>query len=147
MGRAQTIPASDQETHFLSVVPHFTVSDVVRTAEYYRDKLGFEIAGYWDGERRHQDSSRAVVFGIVRRDDVSIHFNKSDPSTTTRTRAEGAYDAYFHVVGVDGLANWARARGAKIIEGPENRPYGQRELVLVDCDEHVLAFGEATAGG
>jgi hypothetical protein len=30
---------------FTAVVPQFTVPDVVRTAEYYRDVLGFHIAG------------------------------------------------------------------------------------------------------
>src|SRR2546422_735188 len=36
---------------FEAAVPQFTVPDLVRTAEYYRDVLGFRIAGYWDGER------------------------------------------------------------------------------------------------
>jgi catechol 2,3-dioxygenase-like lactoylglutathione lyase family enzyme len=33
----------------LRAVPQFAVADVARTAAYYRDVLGFEIAGYWDG--------------------------------------------------------------------------------------------------
>ena len=36
---------------FVAAVPQFTVPDLVRTAEYYRDVLGFQIAGYWDGEQ------------------------------------------------------------------------------------------------
>jgi len=36
---------------FVCVVPQFSVPDLVRTAEYYRDVLGFEIDSYWDGER------------------------------------------------------------------------------------------------
>jgi hypothetical protein len=31
---------------FKSATPQFTVPDLVRTGEYYRDVLGFEIAGY-----------------------------------------------------------------------------------------------------
>ena len=44
--------SSDQpmSIQFTSAVPQFTVPDVVQTAEYYRDVLGFQIAGYWDGE-------------------------------------------------------------------------------------------------
>ncbi len=34
---------------FEAAVPQFTVPDLVRTAEYYRDVLGFRIADYWDG--------------------------------------------------------------------------------------------------
>jgi hypothetical protein len=32
-----------------------------------------------------------------------------------------------------------------ILEGPENRVYGQRELVVRDCNGLVLAFGEETS--
>ena len=35
---------------FIAVVLQFAVPDLVRTAEYYRDVLGFQIADYWDGE-------------------------------------------------------------------------------------------------
>ena len=44
---------------FETVAPQFTVRDVVETAEYYQDVLGFQIAGYWDGERVHHDTNRA----------------------------------------------------------------------------------------
>src|SRR5258705_6394207 len=37
-------------TALLAAIPQFTVPDLVRTTEYYRDVLGFQIAG-WDGER------------------------------------------------------------------------------------------------
>jgi hypothetical protein len=43
----------------LSAVPQFTVPDVVQTAEYYRDVLGFAIAGYW---------ADPPVFAIVQRE-------------------------------------------------------------------------------
>jgi hypothetical protein len=32
--------------HLLSITPQFTVPDVVRSAEYYRDVWGFRIVGY-----------------------------------------------------------------------------------------------------
>ena len=32
---------------FIAAVPQFAVADLVRTTEYYRDVLGFQIAGYW----------------------------------------------------------------------------------------------------
>jgi catechol 2,3-dioxygenase-like lactoylglutathione lyase family enzyme len=34
---------------FFHAVPQFTVPDLVRTARYYRDVLGFEVGGFWDG--------------------------------------------------------------------------------------------------
>lgn len=105
MSRAPTI-------RFAAAVPQFTVPDVVRTAEHYRDVLGFQIA------------------------------DQSPPRTG---RADGAYDAYFRVTGVDALAAELRQRGADIIDGPEDRIYQQRELVVGDCNGLVLAFGEDTS--
>jgi len=128
---------------FASAVPQFTVPDVVRTAEYYRDVLGFEIAGYWDGERMHHDSAAPAVFGIVQRDQVRLHFNRADGAEVRTGRAEGAYDVYFHITGVDALAEEFRRCGADIVDGPEDRSYEQRELIIRDCNGLILAFGEA----
>ena len=128
--------------HFRSVVPHVSVPDVVEAAEYYRDKLGFDIAGYWDGENQHLDPTREAFFGIVRRDDVSIHFNRGEQSRSTSQLSDGGYDLYFHVANVTSLAKELRSRGADIVDGPSDRIYNQRELVLRDCNGLVLAFGE-----
>jgi catechol 2,3-dioxygenase-like lactoylglutathione lyase family enzyme len=121
---------------FEGAVPQFTAPDVVQTAEYYRDVLGFNIAGYW-GE--------PPVFAIVGRDKVELFFNRAGQSEVRTGRAEGAYDAYFHIVGVEALAAELRASGADILEGPVVRVYGQRELVVRDCNGLVLAFGEDTS--
>lgn len=118
---------------FEAAVPQFTVPDVVQTAEYYRGVLGFQIAGYWD---------TPPVFAIVHRDQVELFFNRADESQPRTGRAQGAYDAYIHVTGVEALAADLRARGADILEGPEVRVYEQRELVVRDCNGLVLAFGE-----
>jgi len=135
-------PAPATATHFLSAVPHFIVPDVVRTAEYYRDVLGFELAGYWDGESVHVDAGRPAVFGIVKRDQVRLHFNRADQFTARTAVAEGAYDVYFHVTGIDELAAELKKRGADIVDGPEDRVYGQREIIVRDCNGFILAFGE-----
>lgn len=121
---------------FETTVPQFTVRDVVQTAEYYRDVLGFQIAGYWD---------TPPVFAIVRRDQVQLFFNRADQSDVRTGRAQGAYDVYLRVTGVDALAVELRANGADILEGPEDRIYEQRELVVRDCNGLILAFGRAPA--
>jgi catechol 2,3-dioxygenase-like lactoylglutathione lyase family enzyme len=121
---------------FEAAVPQFTVADVVQTAEYYRDVLGFKIAGYW---------ADPPVFAIVWRDQVELFFNRASGSEVRTGRAPGAYDAYLRIRGVDALAEELRARGADIIEGPAVRPYEQRELVIRDCNGLVIAFGEDTS--
>ena len=128
---------------FDAAIPQFTVPDVVRTAEYYRDILGFQLSGYWDGEEVHQSPERRAVFGIVWRDNVEVFFSRARRNAKPRTgRAPGAYDAYFRVKDVDAFAADIKKRGAKIIDGPAKRPYGAREVVVRDCNGLILAFGE-----
>src|SRR5262245_20957618 len=139
-------PLVDKAPRFDSAVPQFAVPDVVTTAEYYRDVLGFEIAGYWDGERQHRDPKRTALFGIVHRDQVEMFFNRADESTPPVHRAAGGYDVYFHVTGVDALAEEFRAHGATILDGPRDQVYAQRELAIRDVNGLILAFGEGTCG-
>jgi len=128
--------------HLQAAVPQFTVPDVVKTAEYWRDVLGFQITGYWEGHHVTHEADPAPVFGIVRRDEVEVFFNRADRPGGGTGRAQFAYDAYLRVTGVDALAAELRARGADILDGPVTRIYGQRELVVRDCNGLVLAFGE-----
>ena len=120
-----------------SAVPQFTVPDIAATTEYYRDVLGFRIAGYW------QDPP---VFAIVERDSVELFFNQATPETPPRTgRLSGGYDVYFHVDDVDALATEFARRGAAVIDGPTDREYHMRELVVRDCNGLILAFGQSGA--
>jgi catechol 2,3-dioxygenase-like lactoylglutathione lyase family enzyme len=125
-----------------SAIPQFTVPDVVRTAEYYRDVLGFRIAGYWSRGRVTLDADPPPVFGIVSRDAVYVYFSRGGQTHVPRATADEALDAYINVDGIDTLAAELRSRGAEILDGPEDRVYNQRELVVRDCNGFVLAFGE-----
>lgn len=117
-----------------AIVPQFTVPDVVATAEYYRDVWGFHVSGYW---------REPPVFAVVERDNIEIFFNKARRGTRPRTgRVEGGYDLYLHVQGLDTWAATLRARGAEIIDGPELRVYGQRELVVRDLNGLIICLGE-----
>jgi catechol 2,3-dioxygenase-like lactoylglutathione lyase family enzyme len=129
---------------FVAAVPQFSVPALVRTVEYYRDVLGFQIAGYWDGTRVSLVADSDPVFAIVRRDQVQLFFNRADQPDVRRS--EDAPDVYLRVIGVDALAEELRTRGADILDGPEDRIYGQRELVVKDCNGLILCFGEDTSG-
>lgn len=127
---------------FDAAVPQFTVPDVGKTAEFYRTVLGFDVAGFWDGERVSSDANTPPVFAIIRRGNVQEFFSRAERPAGPTNRAEGAYDVYFRVRGVDLLAAESRSRGADVLDGPEDRTYGQRELVVRDCNGLILAFGE-----
>src|SRR5438105_680096 len=122
---------------FVAAVPQ-------RTAEYYRDVLGFQIAGYWDGVRVNSTADTPPVFAILWRDQVQVFFNRADQPDVRTRRAQGGYHAYLRVEGIDALAEELRTRGADILDGPEDRVYGQGELVVRDCNGLVLAFGDDT---
>jgi lactoylglutathione lyase len=128
-----------------SVAPQFAVADLIRTTVYYRDVLGFALNGYWDGQQVTEAPNPASppVFAIVSRDDVQIFFGLAAAADAPRPpRTDDGYDLFVHVDGVDALAEQLRASGADIVDGPEDRPYGQRELIVRDCNGLVFAFGQ-----
>ena len=118
-----------------SAVPQFSVSDVLATVHYYRDRLGFAVGDL---------VADPPEWGAVGRDDVELFFSRlpAGASSHPRIRALGAYDAYFRVSGIDQLAAEFRDRGAVIRDGPTNRVYDVREVVIEDLNGLVLAFGE-----
>ena len=126
--------------HIAAAVPQFSVSDVLVTVHYYQRRLGFAVGDL---------VADPPAWGAVRRDDVELFFNRlpTGASSHPRIRAPGAYDAYFRVSGVDQLAADFRERGAVIREGPTNRVYDVREVVIEDLNGLVLAFGEPLASG
>lgn len=120
---------------FRSIAPQFVVLDVVRTSEWYRDNLGFEILGYF---------LEPPVYAIVRRGNVEIHFGKGD---TDRINSnvdirEGSMEAYVFVEGVQSLYDEFVRRGLHVPYAPTQRVYGCIEIEITDLDGHKLIFGE-----
>jgi len=121
---------------FYRVAPQFVVPDVVKAAEYYRDKFGFEILGYF---------LDPPVFAIVSRDGVEIHFGKSDSGEVkinNSVRKGLGTDAYIFISDVIGLHDELKSRGADIVEGPIERPYDRTEITVVDENGYQIVFGE-----
>jgi len=125
------------QPRFETIVPQFTVPGVNAAARYYADVLGFEIKGFFGDP---------VVFAMVGRGPVEIFFNQGEQlGRQPGPRVSVGYDAYIRVSGVDALAAELKSRGARIVEGPVDRIYGMRELVIDDCHGIRLAFGEDSA--
>ena len=117
------------------VAPQFVVNDVVKTAEYYRDFLGFKILNYF---------SDPPIFAMVERDGVEMHFGKADKidaKTNTAQRKVG-YDAYIWTSDITALFEEFKVKNVNIIEGPIKRQYGSREIVITDCNDFKIAFGD-----
>jgi hypothetical protein len=121
---------------FYRLAPQFVVPNVVHSAEYYRDKFGFEILGYF---------LDPPVFAIVRRDGAEIHFGRSDKgevNVNDSVRRGLGTDAYIFVSDIQTLCDELTASGAHIDEGPIERPYGRTEITVKDEDEYQIVFAE-----
>jgi len=124
----------DRAAKLLLAFPQFRVEDVVRTAEHYRDVLGFEIDGYFGD---------SPVFTHVQRDHVVIQIGRSlHRHSLSRSAGPEGYNAYIWTDDVDALARELEARGAVIKAGPLNRVYPCRELIVEDCNGLVLCFAK-----
>ena len=120
---------------FKSIAPQFVVPDVVKTAEYYRDQLGFKIVGYF-GE--------PAVFAMVSRDGVEIHFGKADAAPDLQknesVRRGLGTDGYIWVSDIDALHEELKSKDVEILEGPTKRIYECTEVVIRDCNGFQLVF-------
>ncbi len=117
-----------------SIAPQLVVSDVVTTAEYYRDVLGFTILGYF---------AEPPVYSMVQRDGVKIHFGKAESSGTSNAEVRsGSFDMYIWVLDINDLFEELTAAGADILEGPVKRIYESTEVVVKDCNGFILVFAD-----
>ena len=118
------------------VAAFFLVADVVQSAEYYRDKLGFRIVGYFFEE--------PPVFAMVGRDDqvIMLSLMGAGRGGSNRNYKGDALDAYLWTDDVEGLHAEFQRDGADIVAPPVLRIYGMKELEVRDLDGYVLCFGE-----
>ncbi len=121
---------------FTGLAPQFVVPDVVAAAEWYRDKLGFELLGTF---------LDPPVYSMVRRGNAEIHFGKADGAELNmneQVRHGLGTDAYIFVTDIAALFDELTANGVAIVEGPTRRPYGCVEITIRDLNGFQLVFGE-----
>jgi predicted enzyme related to lactoylglutathione lyase len=125
-----------------SVAPYFHVGDVVATANFYRDRLGFTYDRFW-GE--------PAAFCMVKRGGVVIMLSQLPVAGGVRPNrladpAGEAWDAYVWVDDADALHAEYAAKGVTIPRGPCDQPYGCRDFDVEDCNGYRLCFGHCTGG-
>lgn len=117
------------------IAPYFIVDDVVATANWYRDRLGFEYDRLW-GE--------PPVFCMVRRHGGVIMLSqlvgRARPNHTVDPE-RGAWDAYIWVEDADALHAEFEAKGVTIARDPCDQEYGCRDFEIDDCNGYRLCFG------
>lgn len=103
--------------------PELQVPDVRAAQEYYRDKLGFEIAWYNDDGR----------IGAVSHGDCAIFFRETSDEPAPATFwvfCEELEEAY---------ADLAQ-RGADVDGPPSDKPWGMRQFTVCDSFGHRFYF-------
>lgn len=112
------------------------VKDLLTSANYYRDCVGFDYKEF-HGE--------PPSFCLLNRDGHSLMLAQvDDPKQIVphwRIR-EKTCNVYFWVDDADALYEEMKSKGAKMDYGPCTQPYGVREFGIEDLDEHDISFGQ-----
>lgn len=123
------------------VSPHFLVDDVVASAEYYRDILGFKFDRYWPAPEEG-----TPCFVILIRDEAEISLGNPGARGLARpnrkAHSDAAWDVYIWVTDILAVESEFRAKGAKILRGPEKTLYHCHEVEIEDCNGYVLCFAQ-----
>jgi catechol 2,3-dioxygenase-like lactoylglutathione lyase family enzyme len=111
--------------------------DVRKTAEWYREKLGFRVVGKFDSPE---------PFAALYRDSVELILVQAKFGTVenNRIRYGAGHDVFLAPetpAGVDGLHAEFAARGVRIVQTPQWTPYGVYEMVLEDPDGRRIGVG------
>ena len=120
----------------LTSAPVLLVKDVVASANYFRDSIGFHYDEFY-GE--------PPCFCICDRDGLRLMLAQVvDPSQIKPFWhiRENTWNAYFWVDAADALYAEMKAKGAKMDYGPCTQPYGVREFGIQDLDGHDIGFGQ-----
>jgi predicted enzyme related to lactoylglutathione lyase len=119
------------------IAPYFIVDDVVATANYYRDKLGFQYDRFW-GE--------PPCFCMVQRSGIVIMLKQLEQTGVMRPNhtvdPEGTWDAYIWIDNADALLAEFQSKGVKIARDICDQPYGCRDFDVEDCNGYRLCFGQ-----
>ncbi len=120
---------------FEAIAPVLFVRDVIASANYFEEKLGFESSLY------HEPPD----FAIVSRGAVKLMFVKLDAEKALIPNwrvAPSTNDAYIWVSDAKTLYDELCANGTHIDYTLYDTPWGTREFGIQDLDEHDITFGQ-----
>jgi len=122
---------------FHSAATQFAVADIIKTTEYYRDFLGFEILGYWWDPPE---------FAIVQRGSMQLQFGLADditnPQRSNLEHRKIGLDLYIRVTGIEALYEELKNKNVTITEPVCEREYGMIEFSIEDCNGFKIVFGQ-----
>ena len=123
-------------TKIIGSAPILLVKDVVASANYYRDKVGFNYDRIW-GE--------PPCFCILYRDGIHLMLSEvnDEKYVVPHYKAvKNMWNVYFWVNDADALYDELKSLGAIIDYDLCDQPYGCREFGIQDIDGYDIAFGQ-----
>ena len=116
-------PPTSSPKLFIQSAPVLHVPDVMASAVFYRDMLGFT----WD----FGDKDYAVVW----RENAAIHFCRGNNTPSD-------IHLFLWVKDVDAYYAELKARGVNVAMEPKDQPYGIREFGVRDSNGVGILFGQ-----
>lgn len=113
-------------TKLSRVAPELPVLNLPQALDYYRQTLGFRVV------MRMPDGK----YAIVERDDAAIHLFED----CERSHSPGG--VHIFTEGLDELLTEFGERGARISQGIERKPWGNRDFRVCDSSGNELKFTE-----
>jgi len=106
------------------------VHDLERSAQFYRDVLGFEV---------HEVGDPGWRFFV--KDECFIMAGECPDALPAQELGDHSYFAYLEVDGIDAFYESVSAKGATVIKELRDEPWGMREFAIRTVDGHRIMFG------
>jgi catechol 2,3-dioxygenase-like lactoylglutathione lyase family enzyme len=120
--------------NFIQVTPFMHVDDLGKALAFFNDVLGFRTL------------VQMSDYAYVHRETVGFRLFKNY-GTDGAPAGNRRYSYYVDVRDVDALYAELKPRLDRLprgdVHGPADKPYGQRELLILAPDGNLLAFGQA----
>lgn len=112
-------------------IPQLPTGDIEKTAEYFEQRLGFEIVSMMPEHR----------FLIVRRDSSEIHFWTAGSEQEAKSLGSQS-SCYIRVENIELLFEDLKQRGVKFRYELTRQPWGMHEMQVDDPYGNAIRFGE-----
>lgn len=118
------------------------VRDLERSLAFYRDVVGLPLKLQDDGYAEFAlENTKLALFERSRVPELLGEREAWGPEAPEATR-EPAGEVCFVVADADAEAERVRSRGAHILAGPVDRPWGQRTVHVADPDGFLVEFAQ-----
>ena len=108
------------------IAPEIPVVDLKKAIDYYRQKLGFELAAL----------SPSEDYAVIERDGIAIHLFEQAGNTG------GPSGVHIFTHQLDELHAELQGRGATICQDITRQPWGNRDFRVQDTAGNILKFTE-----